>query len=127
MGKDSEYYKNKHKEQVKKLRDLITLLPGFAVDYIYDKEISSQSSTLVSYAYDLLTFFRFLKEKNPVFTSRDIKSFNLTDMENLRSEDIVEYQRYLELNEKGEKHENGKKSIARKMSPLRGLFYIKHD
>ncbi len=40
----------------------------------------------------------------------------------MSSEDLSEYQRYLELNVQGEKHENGKKAIARKMAPLRGLY-----
>lgn len=122
MGKDSEYYKEKKKQQTLKLRELIAELPGFATDYIYDKEVSSQVSTLISYAYDLLTFFRYMKERNPKFKDTAIKDFRLSDMEHLTSEDIVEFQRYLELNVSGEKHENGKKSIARKMSPLRGMF-----
>ncbi|WP_099468083.1 tyrosine-type recombinase/integrase [Konateibacter massiliensis] len=127
MGKDSQYYKEKKKDQLRKLRELLTELPGFAIDYIHDKEIGTQTSTLVSYSYDLLTFFRFLKDKNPVFKNKEIKDFMLRDIELLASEDIVEYQRYLELNDVGEKHENGKKAISRKMSPLRGLFQYHHE
>ena len=122
MGRDSQYYKDKKKQQTLKLRELISELPGFATDYLYDKEVSSQSSTLISYAYDLLTFFRYIREMNPRFKDVAVKDFHLEDIERLTSEDIVEYQRYLELNDKGEKHENGKKAIARKMSPLRGMF-----
>lgn len=127
MGKDSQYYKNKKKDQIRKLRELLSQLPGFAIDYIHDKELGTQTSTLISYSYDLLTFFRFLKEKNPVLKNKDITAFTLSDMEHLASEDIVEFQRFLELNEIGEKHENGKKSIARKMSPLRGLFQYHYE
>ena len=122
MGRDSQYYKDKKKQQTLKLRELISKLPGFATDYLYDKEVSSQTSTLISYAYDLLTFFRYIREMNPRFKDVAVKDFHLEDIERLTSEDIVEYQRYLELNDKGEKHENGKKAIARKMSPLRGMF-----
>ena len=122
MGRDSQYYKDKKKQQTLKLRELISELPGFTTDYLYDKEVSSQTSTLISYAYDLLTFFRYIKEMNPRFKDVAVKDFHLEDIERLTSEDIVEYQRYLELNDKGEKHENGKKAIARKMSPLRGMF-----
>ena len=122
MGKDSNYYKGKYRNQKLKLRDLISQLPGFAVDYIYDKELTTQPSTLISYSYDLLTFFRFLKEKNPTLKNIEIKDLNLDHLKMLSSEDIVEYQRFLELNTDGEKHENGKKAIARKMAPLRGLF-----
>ena len=127
MGKDSSYYKNKKKDQIRKLRELLSFLPGFAIDYIHDKELATQTSTLISYSYDLLTFFRFLKERNPILNKKEIVAFTLKDMEMLSSEDIVEFQRYLELNEIGEKHENGKKSIARKMSPLRGLFQYHYE
>ena len=42
----------------------------------------------------------------------------------ITSDDIFEYQRYLELNIDPEHpHENDKKAIARKMSPLRGMFH----
>ena len=51
----------------------------------------------------------------------------LSVLDHLQSEDIVEYQRYLELNLDGEMHENGKKAIARKMSPLRGLFQYHYE
>lgn len=121
MGKDSEYYKDKKKSQTLKLRELLNELPNFAKDYIYDKQ-GSQTSTLISYSYDLLTFFRFLQQSNPILGKKSIKEFTLSDMENLQSEDINEYKRYLELNEDGEKHECGNKAIARKLSPLRGMF-----
>lgn len=128
MGKDSEYYRNKKKQQTLKLRELMEKLPGFAKDYLYDKQVNSQVSTLISYAYDLLTFFRYLQQVNPVLAKKTIREFSLSDMEQLTSEDIVEYERYLELNIEGENHENGKKAIARKLSPLRGMFqyHIEH-
>lgn len=127
MGKDSEYYKNKKKVQTLKLRELLKQLPPYAVDYIYSKEVTTQTSTLISYCYDLLTFFRFIKECNPFFANTEITKILLKDIEKLSSEDIVEYQRYLELNEDGEKHENGKKAIARKMAPLRGMFQYHYE
>lgn len=52
MGKDSKYYKEKKKEQTLKLRELIRQLPGFAADYIHSKEVTTQTSTLISYSYD---------------------------------------------------------------------------
>ena len=127
MGKDSEYYKNKKKDQIIKYRELLKLLPGFAVDYLHSKELGTQTSTLVSYAYDLLTFFRFLRANNSVFSKYEIKDIPLELLANLVATDIEEYQRYLELNEDGEKHENGKRAIARKMSPLRGIFQFLNE
>lgn len=122
MGKDSQFYKDKVKNQKIKLRMLLDQLPQYAIDYIHSKELSTQTSTLISYSYDLLSFFRFLQEKNPAISHYEIKNIPLSVLEQLDPEDIMEYQRYLELNVDGEFHENCKKSIARKMSPLRGLY-----
>ena len=123
MGKDSEYYKEKNKNQKLRLRELLARLPGFARDYIYSKEVTSQTSTLVSYCYDLLTFFEFIKDNNPSLADTEIDRMRLDVLDQMTSEDIIEFQRYLELNVSNDHfHENGKKSIARKMSPLRGLF-----
>lgn len=122
MGKDSEFYKDKTKKQKLKLRELISLLPQCASDYIYSKEQTTQPSTLVSYSYDLLTFFRFLKERNPSLKNIETNRFGYDVLSNINFRDIEEFQRYLELNIDGEHHENGKKAIARKMAPLRGMF-----
>lgn len=127
MGKDSQYYKEKNRKQTMKLRELLSQLPQCAVDYIYSKEVTTQTSSLISYSYDLLTFFKFLKDRNPSLKGVEIKDYTIQVLDQLRSEDIVEYQRYLELNVEGELHENGKKSIARKMSPLRGMFQYHYE
>lgn len=123
MGKDSAFYKDKKKGQTMRLRENLKKLPGFAVDYIYSKELSSQVSTLISYSYDLLTFFTFLIERNPLFKHKSTKDFVLEDLKDITSQDIMEYQRYLSLSDDDETpHENGVKAIARKLSPLRGLY-----
>ena len=98
-------------------------MPPCAVDYIHSKEVTSQVSTLVQYSYDLITFFTFMKDQNPVFRNKDPKEISVDLISKISPEDILEYQRYLELNvDRNHYHENGKKAIARKMSPLRGMF-----
>ena len=130
MGKDSQFYKDKTKNQKIKLRELISQLPKCASDYIYSKEHTTQPSTLISYSYDLLTFFRFLGASNPTIDGSDLKKIDYGVLNKITADDIIEYQRYLELNVVGEQHENDKKAIARKMSPLRGMFkyhYTRHN
>ena len=122
MGKDSEFYKNKLKQQKLKLRELIALLPKPAVDFIHSKEQTTQPSTLISYCYDLLTFFRFLRDSNPTIAGLDIRKIDYGLLDKITPDDLEEYQRFLELNVDGEQHENGKKAIARKMSPLRSMY-----
>ena len=124
MGKDSAFYKEKQRNQKIQLRTLIKQLPQPAADYIHSKEVSTQTSTLISYCYDLLTFFTFLQDNNPVCAKIEIKDFSYDIIEQIAPEDVIEFQRYLELNiDKDHPHENNKKSIARKMSPLRGMFH----
>lgn len=124
MGKDSEFYKDKSKTQKIKLRELIDRLPKCAVDYIYSKEMTTQTSTLISYSYDLLVFFTFMKDNNPLFRDTPVKDMKYDILTRIEADDIFEYQRYLELNVDPEHpHENDKKAIARKMAPLRGMFH----
>lgn len=123
MGKDSAYYKEKKRDQTLKLRELLKQLPQCAVDFIYSKEVTAQPSTLISYSYDLLTFFRYMKERNPTLKDVEITDITVDLLARIQPEDIMEYQRYLALNVNGEYHENGKRSIARKMSALRGLYH----
>lgn len=123
MGKDSEFYKDKSRNQKLRLRELLNQMPSWAVDYIYSKEVTTQTSTLISYSYDLITFFKFIQDKNPIYKDVELKNIPLNVLDQLSSEDIIEYQRYLELNVDNDNfHENGKKAIARKMAPLRGLY-----
>ena len=109
MGKDSEFYRSKRNHQLLRLRSLLDQLPGFAQDYIHSKEITSQPSTLVSYSYDLITFFTYIKEKNPLFKSTKITDFHIDVLEQITAFDIEEYQRYIELDVSADQktiHEN---------------------
>ena len=127
MGKNSEYYKEKSYLQKEKLQELLIELPDFARKFINDKRLRTQTSTLIAYCYDILTFYRYLISSNPLFKNYSTKDFTYNDMKRLGADDVVEYQMYLEFNSIGEKHENDKKSIARKMSPLRGMFQYHYE
>ncbi len=132
MAKDSEHYKAKDRHQKELYHDLLRQLPPCVRDYLRDKDLTTQVSTRISYAYDLLTFFRYIKNANPIYKDREIETFTLSDLSRFSSQDISEYQHYLEfstIKADGENHENGKRSIARKMAPLRGLYeyHLKHE
>lgn len=132
MAKDSEHYRLKTRNQKELYHELLSQLPPCARDYLRDKDLTTQISTRISYAYDLLTFFRYIKNVNPLYKDKDIVKFTYDDLSQFSSEDISEYQHYLEFSTEkldGENHENGKRSIARKMAPLRGMYeyHLKHD
>ena len=52
-------------------------MPSWAVDYIYSKEVTTQTSTLISYSYDLITFFKFIQDKNPIYKNVELKNIPL--------------------------------------------------
>ena len=60
MAKDSEHYKFKERQLKVTYHDLLAQLPPCAKDYLRDKDLTTQVSTRISYAYDLLTFFRYI-------------------------------------------------------------------
>lgn len=125
MGIDSDYYKEKNKKQLTKLRILEAKLPPYVTSYLDDKELSSQVNTVIAYAYDLQTFFRFLTEKNTMLKNTAIKDITIDFLENLTFEDINEYQRYLRFNnDDGSTHQNQDKGIARRMAALRGFLNL---
>lgn len=122
MGRNSDYYKEQKQLKLKKLKQLEASLPTYVISYLDEKELNSQISTVLSYAYDLHTFFRYIIESNPSCKNMLVKDISLEFLEHLTFEDINEYQKYLSYTDSGEKHMNGERGIARRMAPLRGFF-----
>ena len=128
-SRNHTYHEQKETGYILQLRGLLAELPPYARDYFRALEQKSSAKTRISYAYDLQVFLRFLKEKNPALTDREIREITLKDLDCLTSIDIEEYQEYLKYYESqtGEQ-KNGASSIARKMSSLRSFldyFYKK--
>lgn len=119
MAKNSEYQKHKIQRYKKKLRNLEAELPQYMRDYLNEKELCVQLSTVVMYAYDLHMFLKFLTNENPAFRSMDSKDIPLDTLSMLSFQDINEYQAWLSCS--GSYVNNGK-GVARRMIPLRGLF-----
>ena len=123
MGADSEYNRELQYKRLEKLHELESELPTYCLSFLDDKELTSQINTVVSYAYDLITFFKFLAEKNPILgDSESIKDIPLSILEQLTFEDINEFQRFLSFNNGENKHINKDKGIARRMAAVRGFF-----
>ena len=97
MGADSEYNRKLYLSRLEKLHELEAELPGYCLSFLDDKELTSQINTVVSYAYDLITFFKFLAEKNPILSDNEkIKDIPLEILDQLTFEDINEFQRFLQ-------------------------------
>ena len=128
-SRNPTYHEQRETSYTLQLRQLLTELPPYARDYFRAAEQKTSAKTRVSYAYDLLVFFRFLIEKNPELSSKGINGITLGDIDLLTSGDIEEYQEYLKYYEaENGEQKNGAPSIARKMSSLRSFldyFYKK--
>lgn len=114
-----------------KLRELLKRLPSFAKDYFRAIEPTTSTKTRISYAYDLIVFFRFLTEENPVYKDYKPDDFKVSDLDNLQSVDLEEYMEYLKVyaDENENLITNGERGIKRKVSALRSfyIYYFKRE
>lgn len=128
--KNLSYHDTKKVEYTQRLRELLAELPAYAKDYFRAIENTSSPRTRISYAYDLLVFFRFIMEENPSLKDKNITEISLNDINQLTSSDIEEYQEYLKYykSETG-MQKNDVASIARKLSSLRSFlnYYYKKE
>lgn len=125
MQSNSKFARQKKEMQEQKLSELLQKLPRPAVDYIYDKKINTTLSTRISYAYDLLTFFNFLIQTNPMYCEKMPEEFTDEDLGNLTRQDLVEYRSYLGFSNgivQGTDINNSNRSISKKFAALRGMY-----
>ena len=102
-------------------------LPAFAEDFFRALEIKKASNTRRGYAYDLSTFFYFLKTQNPYFKDKDIHSLPVSILDDLQPVDIEEYLSFLSYYEKdGQPHINRAEGKARKLAALNTFFGYYH-
>lgn len=129
--KRTTYHEQLTIDNTLKLRELLKRLPDFARDYFRAVEPTTSTRTRISYAYDLIIFFRFLTEENPLYRNYRPENFKVTDLDSLKSVDIEEYMEYLKVysDEQDNVVTNGERGLTRKMSALRSfyLYYFKRE
>ena len=132
------YHSERDTQNVLQLREVLKDFPPFAKQYFLAQEGSKESRTRLSYAYDIRTFFRYLQENNPVLRDREIRSWDVSILDDLTATDIDEYKSFLSVysvNEslmgtpKENSFTNGEFGLKRKMSALRSFyaFYYKRE
>jgi len=131
MEHRTTYHEQLTVDNTLKLRQLLKRLPPFAKDYFRAVEPTTSTRTRISYAYDLLVFFRFLTEENPVYKNYRPEDFKVTDLDRLQAVDLEEYMEYLKAypDEQENLVTNGERGLKRKMSALRSfyLYYYKRE
>ncbi len=124
MSSNMSYHEQVNVDNVLRLREVLTTLPGFAKDYFRAIEPTTSTRTRISYAYDIRIFFQFLVSENPLFRDRDITKLPVTVLDQLEALDIEEYQEYLKVyQDKNDKTvTNSELGLKRKMSALRSFY-----
>lgn len=134
------YEQIKNEEYRLKTKTLLNELPDYCTAYINSLN-NKQPRTRLAYLQDIKIFFDFLKQNNPNIASVSVKSIDLSLLDSLTREDMVEYDNWLEsyylIDENGkERHyTNSPTSRSRKLSSLRAFYnflcntaeYIEHN
>ena len=110
-----------------KLRELQKELPAFADDFFRAMEIKKATNTRRNYAYDLSTFFYFLRTTNSYFRDKDLRTLPVSILDDLQPVDIEEYLSFLTYYEKdGQIYRNHEEGKARKLATLNTFFGYFH-
>lgn len=124
MASTLSYHEQETIENTKRLRQMIKELPPFCADFFRGIEPRTSSRTRIAYAYDLKTFFEFLKKQNPLFSDYEPRDFKLSILEELHLMDLEEYMEYLKCYSSGKKEDlvNTERGIMRKISSLKSFY-----
>ncbi len=121
------YHEQMDMRNIKKIRELQKDLPSFAGYFFRAMEIKKATNTRRNYAYDLNTFFYFLKTEHPLFKDKDIRTLPVSILDDLQPVDIEEYLSFLTYYEKdGQIFQNHEEGKARKLATLNTFFGYFH-
>ena len=121
------YHEQLDLKNTAQLRELVKELPAFASDFFRAMEIKKATNTRRNYAYDLNTFFYFLRTQNPYFKDKDIRTLPVSILDDIQPVDIEEYLSFLTYYERdGQLYRNHEKGKARKLATLNTFFGYYH-
>ncbi len=121
------YHEQLDLKNTAQLRELVKELPAFASDFFRAMEIKKATNTRRNYAYDLNTFFYFLRTQNPYFKDKDIRTLPVSILDDIQPVDIEEYLSFLTYYERdGQLHRNHEEGKARKLATLNTFFGYYH-
>lgn len=122
------YYKERDKQNLKKINELIQELPPFCKDFLRGIAIRTRVLTRLKYAYDLRIFFHFLTQEK--FRDKQVKEITLEMLNDVNEYDIENFLNYLSSYEyNGKVLSCDERAKARKLSAVRSLFkyFFKKD
>ena len=118
------YHEQEDIENTKRIRDILKELPPFCTDFFRGIEPRTSARTRLAYAYDLKTFFDFLKQANPELKTKELRDFPLSLLDEIKLMDLEEYMEYLKCysTEKREDLMNTERGIMRKVSTVKSFY-----
>ena len=128
--KEYTYQEQNNIENQKKLREVLSELPAFALSFFRGIEPRTSSRTRLGYGYDLRIFFEFLQQYNPTVAKMKIRDIPMDVLDQIKALDIEEYLEYLKLYERdGKTFTNTERGIARKLASLKTFYnyYFKKE
>ena len=118
------YKKNLSAIQHEKLKVILSDLPSFCCDYFdyCDGTLNRSTATMLEYAYDIRSYFKFIAAGNPLINSYHDVTLDILDK--MTPRDIQEYMSYLRSHkdESGRIVTNDANARARKLSSLRSFY-----
>ena len=118
------YHEQEDIENTKGIRGILKELPPFCTDFFRGIEPRTSARTRLAYAYDLKTFFDFLKQANPELKSKKLRDLPLSLLDEIKLMDLEEYMEYLKyrFNEHNQEIVNKERGIMRKISSLKSFY-----
>lgn len=118
------YHEQEDIENTKRIRGILKELPPFCTDFFRGIEPRTSARTRLAYAYDLKTFFDFLKQANPELKSKKLRDLPLSLLDEIKLMDLEEYMECLKCysTEKREDLMNTERGIMRKVSTVKSFY-----
>lgn len=119
----TNYHDEQNKQNILKLRNVLTTLPSFCRQFFLGIEPYTSTRTRLAYAYDIRLFFEFLHEENSVCAKLEITEYPLSILDQIKRLDIEEYLQYLSYYQKdGKEYTNDERGKSRKLASLRSFY-----
>lgn len=118
------YFDQRDLDNISKIeRILAEDLPDFCYEFFVGLSNTTTTLTRLNYAYDIRTFFNYLRNRVVRFRGKDNKQFTLADIESLSPFEVEAYLNYIEIyrDEDGNIVRNGARGKSRKLSAIRSL------
>ena len=119
-----QYHEQRDLKNKKKLQELLAALPPFCADFFRGIEPATSSMTRLSYAYDISTFFDFLRKLKPELEKLSVENISLEQLCAVTIQDLERYLEYLKYRPDDPEHKNVNKEqgIKRKFFSLKKLM-----